>query len=160
MKGLIIKMDKMKQYGSYIALLIGFALLSNFLIAVALNSNYKDMRRDQDDLSQVVIYQADSTKVNGRIRGMINNVKSIEDKYLKIELFTDRNVSMGKRYIEIDRTNEEMPLELFFKLNNVSHYKVSLTSQKDAEPEIEIMPKELTKGEIILGTALAIILFL
>lgn len=153
-------MDKMKKYASYIALLIGFALLSNFLVAVVLNSNYKDMKREQDNLSQVVIYQADATKVNGRIRGMINNVKSIEPKYLKIELFTDRNVSMGKRYIEIDRTNEEMPIELLFKLNNVSHYQLSLTSEKDPEEEITIMPKEMSKGEIILATAFAIILFL
>ena len=153
-------MDKMKKYFLYILMIVGFALLSNFLIAVALNSNYKDMKRDQDDVTQAVIYQADATKVNGRIRGMLNNVKSIEQKYLKVELFTDRNISMGKKYVEIDRTNEEMPIEILFKLNNVTHYKVSLVNEKEPVEEIKILPKELTKGEIVLGTALAIILFL
>lgn len=152
-------MDKMKTYLLYVLMIVGFALLSNLLIAVALNSNYKDMRRDNDNLSQVVIYQADATKVNGRIRGMINNVKNIEEKYLKIELFTDRNVSMGKKYVEIDRTNEEMPLEVYFKLNNVTHYKVSLVNEKDTDGEIELLPKELSKPEIVWGTFLALILF-
>ncbi|MBR3255343.1 MAG: hypothetical protein IKF97_03900 [Clostridia bacterium] len=153
-------MDKMKKYFLYILMIVGFALLSNFLIAVALNSNYKDMRRDKDNVSQAVIYQADATKVNGRIRGMLNNVKNIEEKYLKIELFTDRNVSMGKKYVEIDKTKEEMPIEILFKLNNVTHYKVSLVNEKEAVEEISILPKELSKGEIVLGTAIAIILFL
>lgn len=153
-------MDKMKTFLSYLALLIGFALLSNFLIAVALNSNYKNMTRENDNLSQVVINQADSTKVNGRIRGMINNVKNIPEKYLKIELITDRKVSMGKKYIELDKTKEEMPIEVLFKLNNVTHYKLSFVNEKDPEKEINVLPKELNKTEIVWGTFIAMALFM
>lgn len=122
-------MDKMKKYLLYIVLLIGFAFLSNALIDVALNSNYKEMKRRTDNLSQVVIYQAESTKVNGRIKGMINDVKSINAKYLKIELFTDRNVSMGKQYVIIDKNKDEISINTFFNLDNVTNYKLSFVNE-------------------------------
>ena len=122
-------MDKMKKYLLYIVLLIGFAFLSNALIDVALNSNYKEMKRRTDNLSQVVIYQAESTKVNGRIKGMINDVKSINAKYLKIELFTDRNVSMGKQYVIIDKNKDEISINTFLNLDNVTNYKLSFVNE-------------------------------
>ena len=63
------KMDKLKKYASYFVLLIVFFIFSNFLIYVGLNSNYRDINR-QDNIGEVYVYQAQATKVNGRIRGL------------------------------------------------------------------------------------------
>ncbi|MBO4293553.1 MAG: hypothetical protein J5881_04125 [Clostridia bacterium] len=154
-------MDKVKKYILYIALIALFALFSNLLIAVGLNANYKDIERKQDNLSQVEIYQAEATKVNGRIRGIINNKDNkIEENYLKIEFFTARDVNMGSKYIEIDHEKEEIPIEAFFKLNNVASYKISLVNEKDPQGEIELIPKELNKKEIWIATFFAVVLFL
>ncbi len=67
---------------------------------------------------------------------------------------------MGKKYIEITQNDkdEKQPFEMFFKLNDVSYYKTSITDKVD-EGEIELLPKDLTKPEIILGTALAFLFF-
>lgn len=153
-------MDKMKKYILYIVLILGFALFSNFLIAVGINSNYKPMERKEDSISQVNIYQAESTKVNGRIRGIINNKDNkIQEKYVKLDLYSSRDVNMGSNYIEIDQEKEEIPFEVFFKLNNVSYYKVSLVNEKDPQGEIELLPKDLSKKDIVMATLVALILF-
>ena len=65
-------MDKIKSYFKYIIWIVLFFIFSEFLINVGLNSNYRDIER-KDNVSQVSIYQADATKVNGRIRGIIKN---------------------------------------------------------------------------------------
>ena len=153
-------MDKMKKYFIYIITLVLFALFTEFLIAAALNSNYKYIGCASEKLDNVEIYQSEATKVNGRIRGIINNKDNkIDKKYLKLDFFSERNVNMGSSYVEIDKEKEEIPFEVFFKLNNVSYYKTSFVNEKDSKGEIEFIPQELTKPQIVIGTALAMLFF-
>lgn len=154
-------MDKMKNYLIYIVLLILFALLTEFLIAVGLNSTYKQMESNSNDISQVEIYQEEATKVNGRIRGIIKNDKEnpIEEKYLKFDFFSERGVNMGSKYIEIDKSKTHQPFEAFFKLNNVSNYKMAFVNEKDEAGEIELISKDLTKPEIIMGAIITMLIF-
>ena len=67
-------------------------IFSEFLITVGLNSSYNDMKR-KDKTSQVQIIQAQSTLVNGKIKGIIRNSESdnLNNKYVKIDfLFKKR----------------------------------------------------------------------
>lgn len=68
-------MKRMGTFLKYALWIIAFWILSNFLIEVGLNSNYKKIER-KDELSEVSIYQAEATKVNGRIRGFISDSRS------------------------------------------------------------------------------------
>ena len=153
-------MDTMKKFLIYVLMVIGFFILSNFLINVGLNSTYKDIKR-KDDNSQIIVYQADATYVNGRIRGIIKNVGETQDKYLKIELYSKRDVLLGKSYIEINDMKEDatQSFELLFKANDVASYKIETVNEKEAGSEIEILPKEWTKPEIILATAMCFLIF-
>lgn len=54
-------MDRLKTFLKYALWIIGFFILSNFLIYVGLNSNYRDLER-KDSIQQVQIYQAEATK--------------------------------------------------------------------------------------------------
>ena len=65
-------MKRMKTFLIYALLLIGFWLFSNLLINVGINSTYKPIER-LDDLSQIEVYQAEATLINGRIKGLIKN---------------------------------------------------------------------------------------
>lgn len=47
---------------------------------------------------------------------------------------------------------------MFFKLQNVGYYKTSIADQIE-EGEIEILPREWTKPEIILATAFTFLIF-
>ena len=144
----------------WVLILIGVYVLSDFLIYVGLNSTYKNIQR-QDQNSQVVVYQADATYVNGRIRGMIKDIGEVQGKYLKIELYTKRNVLVGKSYVEIENKDhtETQPFEVFFRANDVAYYKIDPVKEKELGGELEILPKELTRGEVLLATALTFLIF-
>lgn len=148
-----------KKVVIWVLILIGVYVLSDFLIYVGINSTYKDIQR-QDSNSQVVVYQADATFVNGRIRGMIKDTNEIQGKYLKVELYTKRDVLVGKSYIEVKdkEDSETQPFEVLFKANDVAYYKIDSVKEKEPGSELEILPKELTRGEILLATALAFLI--
>ena len=152
-------MDKLKKYFIYILLLVGFFILSNFLINVGLNSTYKKITRKEDNLSQVVIYQEEATFVNGRIKGIVSNTSTINDKYIKFDFYSERNVKLGSKYIEIDKTKVDMQIEIYFKLRDVSYYTIATVNEKDKSGEIDLIPKDLTKPEVLVGTAIAMLIF-
>lgn len=151
-------MDKVKRYIIYVVLIALFALLTEFLITVGLNSTYNSIDCASDIPAGVTIYQAEATTVNGRIRGMIKNDESnpINGKYLKLDFFSKRDVNMGSKYIELDKTKTEIPFEAFFKLNNVSYYKVSFVDEKEPKGEIEFIHKDFSKRDIFLMALAAI----
>ena len=47
---------------------------------------------------------------------------------------------------------------MYFKLENVNYYNISVTDEK-TEKEIELLPKDLTKPEIVVGTILTLLMF-
>lgn len=153
-------MSTQQKIVTWILILVGVWILSDFLINVGLNSTYKDMIRE-DKNSQIVVYQADATYVNGRIRGLIKNTDEIEGKYLKIELYSKRDVLVGRGYIPIqDLPKEEsQPFELLFKAKDTTSYKIEIVKEKEDGPDLEIIPDELTKPEIVLGTIMTFLIF-
>ena len=149
----------MQKIFIYIAILIGIFVLSDFLIYVGINSTYKDIQR-QDNNSEISVYQAQATYVNGRIRGIIKDTSNISNKYLEVELYSKRDVLMGRRYIEIQGNEENMQnFEVLFRAKDVKYYKINTVDKKQEGPELEIIPKELTKPEILVATALTFLIF-
>ena len=144
---------------AWIAILVGLFVFSDFLIYVGINSTYKEIER-QDENSQIAVYQADATYVNGRIRGVIKDIREVQGKYLKIELYTKRHVLVGKSYVEIKdiENSETQPFEVLFKANDVAYYKIDTVKEKEPGGELEILPKELTRGEVLLATALTFLI--
>lgn len=155
-------MDRMKTFLIYALLIIGFFIISEFLINVGLNSTYKDIER-KDNVSQVKIYQAEATMVNGRIRGTIINSEpeDLNGKFIRIDFYSKRDNFLGKKYIEVSDLgeNETKPIEVFFKLEEVASYEVVIADEKEPGEEIELIPKDLTRPEVILTTAILMLMF-
>lgn len=153
-------MSTMQKIILWIAILIGVFILSDFLINVGINSAYQDIQRD-DTNSQVVVYQADATYVNGRIRGIIKGAEKPQGKYLKVELYSERDVLVGKNYIQIEDLEKEdtQAFELLFKATDVASYKMSMVEEKEPGDEIEVLPREWTQPEVVLGTIMAFLIF-
>ena len=153
-------MNSMKKYLIYVLWLIGFFIFSEFLINVGLNSTYKQIERTNEN-DAISIYQQEATKVNGRIRGILNKSK-VNGKYLKFDLYSKRNVLVGQKYIEINQ-DEDTPnqnFELLFKANEVASYKVDIVNEKEQiEHELEIIPKDWNKSEIFVMTLLSYMIF-
>lgn len=147
-------MERLKTFLIYALLIIGFFILSEFLINVGLNSTYKPIER-KDEISQITIYQAEATLVNGRIRGVVTNSQpdELNNKFIKIDFYSERDVFLGKKYVALEdiQPNETKSFEVFFKLEDVEYYSMSIVDQRE-EGEIELIPEEFTKPEIILLT--------
>lgn len=139
-----------------------FIIFSEFLINVGLNSSYKPIER-RDNVSQVNVYQAEATLVNGRIRGLITNSETdnISNKYLEFDFYSERNVFLGKKIIDINelQARETQNFEILFKLENVDYYTVSVLDERPEGEEIEILPEGWTTTDIIIATAITLLIF-
>lgn len=155
-------MDRMKTFLKYILAIIIFFFFSNFLIYMSLETTYQNIGR-KDNLQQVTIYQAQATKVNGRIKGTIYNDANnkITDRYLKIDLYSERENLLGTKYIDLlgIRENETRNLEVYFKIQDVDYYEISFTEEKEEQEELPEMIKDLTKEQVVWGTFLTFLIF-
>ena len=156
-------MDRMKTFLKYAIWIILFFFFSNFIISVGINSSYKKMNAPSEELPQgVEITEAESTLVNGKVKGNIDT-KQNEDligKYLKLDFYSKRDNLMGTKYIPITEVNEEgkVPFSTYFELKDVTSYKASIVEQKIGE-EIKFIPKEMTRPEIIFAAIVTLMIF-
>ena len=126
-------MDTLKKFAKYIIWIVLFFFFSNILIFVGLNSNYDNIKSSGNNPSQVQIEQAEATLVNGRIRGKIKNdgEEDLNGKYMKVDLYSPRNVLLGTDYLAINDLNKGNTddFELFFKAKDVDHYDISFVDK-------------------------------
>ena len=143
-------MSRMKTFFKYAMWVILFFIFSEIMININLETVYRNIGR-KDNLPQITIYQAQATKVNGRIKGTIKYQaeNKIEYKYIKVDFYSERDVLLGTKYIDVSamRENETQDLELYFKLQNVDYYEMSFTNEK-TESEITLLPQDLTTSQI------------
>ena len=155
-------MSRLKTLLMYALWVVLFIIFSEFLINVSLNSSYKPIER-KDNISQVNVYQAEATLVNGRIRGLITNSETdnISNKYLEFDFYSERDMYLGKKIININelQPNETQNFEILFKLEDVDYYTVSVLDEKPEGEEIEILPDGWTTGEIVVATVFTLLIF-
>lgn len=153
-------MDRMKTFFKYAIWLILFFVFSEFLINVGLNSSYKDMKR-RDSISQVQITEAKSTLVNGKVKGIITNSENdyLTGKYIRLDFYSKRDNLVGTKYIAIETTEIKTTqnFSIYFELQDVTSYEVSIVDHKE-EGEIELIPEELTKPEIVMLTVMTMLI--
>lgn len=146
----------------YALWVILFIIFSEFLINVGLNSSYRPIER-RDNVSQVNVYQAEATLVNGRIRGLITNSETdnISNKYLEFDFYSERDVYLGKKIININelQPGETQNFEILFKLEDVDYYTVSVLDERPEGEEIEILPEGWTTTDVVIATAITLLIF-
>lgn len=154
-------MDRMKTLAKYVIWLVLFYIFSNLMIYLNIESTYQNIGR-KDNLPQVTVYQAQATKVNGRIKGSIYNSEAhkITNKYLRIDLYSERDVFLGSKYIDVStmRDSETRNFEEYFKVQDVDYYEMKFVDEKE-EGELPDMLKDLTKEQVIWGTFLTFLIF-
>lgn len=154
-------MDRMKTLTKYVLWVILFYIFSNLMIYLNLETTYQNIGR-KDNLSQVTVYQAQATKINGRIKGNIynNTENKITNNYLRIDLYSERGNFLGSKYIDVSnmRDNETREIEIYFKVQDVEYYEMKFVDEKE-EGELPEMLKDLTKEQVRWGTFLAFLIF-
>lgn len=156
-------MNRLKTFGIYVLILVIFFIFSNILITIGLNSSYTNINSKGDIPKQVTIEKAQATSMNGRIFGTITNSTDddISGKYLEIKFYSERDVFLGKSYIQINNlkgTNTQ-DIELYFKLQEVNYYTVNIVEEKmkDNTEKIEIIHDDVTRAAVLVGLILGII---
>lgn len=155
-------MSKVKKIFTYVLWLIGFFILSEILINVSLNSSYKPIGR-KDSTPNINVYQAEATKVNGRIRGIVTNTGTpdIQGKYIKIDIYSPRDVKLGTKYIDLSnlKTGETDSFEVFYKLQDTSYYNVSIVDEMEEVDDKPFFSQDFVRNKIVYWVVLAMILW-
>ena len=90
-------MSRIKTFFKYAVWVILFFIFSEIMININLKTVYRNIGR-KDNLPQVTIYQAQATKVNGRIKGTIKNQAENKIEYKSRFLLRKRCPIRNKIY--------------------------------------------------------------
>ena len=161
-------MDRLKTFLLYILILLALYILTEFLITVGFRARYVALI-GTNRVSQVTVDRAEATRISGRMTLTVENVSGETlDNYIKVDLFSPRNVFLGTHYIDVSgvREGQKEEFQFSFKQRDVSAYLITQTNTKP-DPEtlsidlgfVEIIPEDLTTNQIIFGTLLAMLIF-
>lgn len=153
-------MAKMKKYLLYVFLIAAFWIFSDILIYLSINTTYANVDTKVFSVSpEVSIGQSEATYVNGVIKGTVrNNTDSIiNDKYLKIDLYSPRDVKMGTKYVKIENLdiNKSQEFEMWYKFTDVDYAEITVTDNIDNATEEEFLSQEASTI-LIFGTILVL----
>lgn len=153
-------MKKMKTFFGWFVFLVLFIIISEIIINISLNSSYKNLGR-KDSTEGVNVYQAEATYVNGRIRGIVENTgnPNIQGKFLKVDIYSERDVNLGTKYIDLSELKEgdKTNFEIFYKFQNTSYYDISIVDEQEQVDDSGFLINDLTKRKVMTLIIAAII---
>lgn len=127
-------MNRIQTFIKYFMWIAIFYVFSNFLIDVGLNSMYSEIVAKNEYSDIISVEQAEATRVNGRIRGVITNegLDDINGKYVKVDFYSERNNNMGTKYVYISNVDryESKAFEILFEASNVDSYTIEIVDEK------------------------------
>lgn len=153
--------NRIKTFGLYALCVILFYIFSNIMIEIALKTTYDpiDIHIATPTGIEVKINEAKATYVNGYVGGtIINRNEMLWKTYLKIDLYTKRNVCIGTKYVEFNHfmQDEIQHFRMGFQYTDVDYAMISMV---DEVPEQ--LPKEVFESENLAGPMLiAAVIFL
>ena len=153
-------MAKLKKYLLYVLMIAAFWIFSDILIYLSINSSYTRVdAKVYTNSPEIIIGESKATYVNGVVKGSIKNNTGdiINDKYLKIELYSARDVKLGTKYVKIENleVNKYQNFEMWYKFNDVDYANISVTDNINNTVEEEFLSQETTSA-LILGTLLVL----
>lgn len=128
-------MARVKQIAFYGVLIFVFAIFSNYMIKVGLKNTFKTITGEIKASSpEIIMTEVKTTDVNGYAKGKIknNSDKYIDRIYIKLDLYSKRNVNLGTEYLEINNldTGKEQDFEIKYRYSNVNHYEITCVDSK------------------------------
>ena len=128
-------MARFKQIMIFVILIVLFAVFSDYMIRVGLRNTYKTISGEiKSATPQLTVTEVKTTDVNGYLNGKIknNSEQDVEKTYIKLDLFSKRDVNLGTEYYEINdlKSGEEKDFEIKFKYSNVDHYEIICVDEK------------------------------
>ena len=100
------------------------------MMKVGLRNSYKTISGQIKSVSpQITVTEAKTTDVNGYVKANIknNSDQDIEKIYVKLDLYSKRDVNLGTEYQEINnlKAGEEESIEIKYRYSKVDHYEIN-----------------------------------
>ncbi len=129
-------MSTMKRFGKYAIWIILFWIFSELLINIGLKTTYKDLKRVGDIPTGIQVVEMKATAVNGEVK-LIANSTYLSNKYIKINLYSGRDILLGTQYLEIGNLQEGQSKEIdtYFKISEVEKYEIHIEDVKGESSE-------------------------
>ena len=153
-------MKRLKTFLIYALIIVGFYFFSEFLITVGLSASYEDIVR-KDNVSQVEIYEAQATLVNGKVKGVIKDSRgneSLTGKYVELDFYSKRDNVVARKYIPIETTdvNNTQEFSIYFEAEDVTSYSIAIVDEKE-QGELNTELEDWERLAIYIGLFLGII---
>lgn len=151
-------MKRLKQFLLYAIIIAAFWVFADILVFISIRSTYKNIEtRVYVETPQIIIGQSKATYVNGYVKGSIKNDTNeiIDNKYIKVDLYSERDVKLGTKYIKVSNlpSNQSTEFEMWYKFTDVKYANVSFTEDISEATEEEFISQE-TASYILIGTLL------
>ncbi len=161
------KKKRMHNIIMYILIIALLFVFSNVMIYLYINGTYKAIEDSKIEVENpnITIEQAKATYVNGYVNGKIKNntEETINEKYIKFEFSTLRDVNIGNKYLKIENLEpgQEIEYKVNFKYQDIKKMKISEATAEEVkknatESEFEIT-EEMKQG-MLIGTLLILLL--
>lgn len=134
-------MSRMKTFFIYLLLFVGLYVVSNLLIDAYIKTSYYKIETYDIDVKEanITIMTAKASKDDGHIEGKIvnNTNEKVTNKYMKVELFSNKDVNLGTEYVKIDELNpgDLKNFKIDFTCDNVTSFKITFISEEQRNAE-------------------------
>lgn len=156
--------NRIRTFGIYALCVILFFIFSNIMIDLSLKSSYDKINTYKTLPNGITMHITESkaTYVNGYVGGTITNQnESALNTYIKIDLYTKRDVCMGSKYVEIKNLtqNQTQDFRMGFQFTDVDYAKVSVVNEiPQNEPKESFISNNL-RGISLLKTVIFLCFF-
>ena len=156
--------NRIRTFSLYALCVILFFIFSNLMINITLKTIYEpiDTYKSEPEGIGIDIKEARATYVNGYVGGnIINKNNTISKMYMKIDLYTKRDVIVGTKYIEINnlKQNQTQEFRIGFKYTDVDHANINLVNEVSKDTPEEAFISENLSGAILLTTVIFLCVF-
>ena len=158
-------MDRMKTFLQYLVLFVLFYIFVTLTVFGFIITTYYPMNKDiQSDSPRVVIVDAQSTYINGYVKGKIlNNTKdTIEEKYLKFDFRDKHDDVIVTKYMKIENVEslKWKEFEVRFNAEDIKSYTVSVVDQPEKGVKEEQLFSDPSYGIAKLMSTVILLYFL
>ena len=153
-------MARLKTFFKYALIIVAFWIFSDIIIYLSVNSAYTNIDSQvYTNSPEIIVGESKATYINGFVKGIIKNNTNeiINDKYLKIDLYSARDINLGTKYIKIEnlQVNESQNFEMWYKFTDVDYATFIVTDNIENSTQEEFISQE-TAGYLIIGTLLVL----
>lgn len=152
-------MGRMKTFFRYFLLFVLFYIFSNIMIYLNIRSSMQEIKSSEIEFQnpQIIIEEAKASKVNAVIKGKIKKDQTVQYKYIRVDLLSERGNVLNSRFIDISELEDGKEEEFSIRTNteDVKGYKLVLTDIKEIK-DIDIQMEEIS--EALMGAFLVFLL--